>query len=73
MAIMSCDDDTESDGHDAASATFDEAASELEELGFVHEITLDGVVFSRPEPDAGGQYDPERGGSFLVKLTRFAC
>jgi hypothetical protein len=30
----------------------------LEELGFMHEITLDGVVFSRSEPDAG-EYDPE--------------
>ena len=36
---------------------FDEAASSLEELGFVHEVTLDGVAFSRSEPDAG-KYDP---------------
>ena len=51
---------TESDEHDTAYAAFDEAASSLEELGFVHEVTLDGVVFSRsePEPDAG-EYDPE--------------
>jgi hypothetical protein len=48
---------TESDEHDTACAAFDEAASKLEELGFVHEITLDGVVFSRSEPDAG-EYDP---------------
>jgi hypothetical protein len=57
MAITNCDG-TGSDGHDAASATFDEAASKLEELGFVHEITLDGVVFSRTEPDAG-EYGPD--------------
>jgi hypothetical protein len=43
--------------HDTATAAFDEAASSLEELGFVHEVTLDGVVFSRSEPDAG-KYDP---------------
>jgi hypothetical protein len=57
MAIIYCAD-TDSDGHDAATTAFDEAASKLEELGFVHEITLDGVVFSRAEPGAGG-YDPE--------------
>ena len=57
MAIICCAD-TESDEHDAANATFDEAASQLEELGFMHEITLDGVAFSRSEPDAG-EYDPE--------------
>jgi hypothetical protein len=57
MAIICCAD-TESDEHDAANTAFDEAASKLEELGFVHEITLDGVVFSRSEPDAG-EYDPE--------------
>ena len=48
---------TESDEHDTANAAFDEAASKLEELGFVHEITPDGVAFSRSEPDAG-EYDP---------------
>jgi hypothetical protein len=43
---------TESDEHDTATAAFDEAASKLEELGFVHETTPDGVAFSRSEPDA---------------------
>ena len=56
MAIINCDT-TESDEHDTATAAFDEAASSLEELGFVHEVTLDGVVFSRSEPDVG-KYDP---------------
>jgi hypothetical protein len=53
MTTTSCAN-TESDEHDTANAAFDEAASKLEELGFVHEITLDGVVFSRAEPGAGG-------------------
>jgi hypothetical protein len=57
MAIICCAD-TESDEHDAANATFDEAASQLEELGFVHEITPGGVAFSRSEPDAG-ECDPD--------------
>jgi hypothetical protein len=52
MAIINCVN-TESDDHDTATAAFDEAASNLEELGFVHEVTLDGVAFSRSEPDAG--------------------
>jgi hypothetical protein len=56
MAITNCVS-TEGDGHDTATAAFDEAASSLEELGFVHEVTLDGVVFSRSEPDVG-KYDP---------------
>jgi hypothetical protein len=56
MAITSCVN-TEGDEHDTATAAFDEAASSLEELGFVHEVTLDGVAFSRSEPDAG-KYDP---------------
>jgi hypothetical protein len=56
MAIISCVN-TESDEHDTATAAFDEAASSLEELGFVYEVTLDGVAFSRSEPDAG-KYDP---------------
>jgi hypothetical protein len=56
MTTISCAN-TESDEHDTATAAFDEAASKLEELGFVHEITLDGVAFSRSEPDAG-EYDP---------------
>jgi hypothetical protein len=66
MAIIYCAD-TESGEHDTANAAFDEAASQLEELGFMHEITLDGVAFSRSEPDAG-EYDPDtkqdRGGPF---------
>jgi hypothetical protein len=56
MTIINCDT-TEGDEHDTATAAFDEAASSLEELGFVHEVTLDGVVFSRSEPDVG-KYDP---------------
>jgi hypothetical protein len=46
MAIIYCAD-TESGEHGTANAAFDEAASRLEELGFMHEITHDGVVFSR--------------------------
>ena len=48
MAITSCAD-TEGDEHGTANAAFDEAASHLEELGYVYEITPDGVVFSRSE------------------------
>jgi hypothetical protein len=43
MAIINCAD-TESGEHDTANAAFDEAASQLEELGYVHEVALDGVV-----------------------------
>jgi hypothetical protein len=57
MTIMNCAG-TESDEHDTANAAFDEAASHLEELDYVYEMTLDGVVFSRSEPDAG-EYDPD--------------
>jgi hypothetical protein len=58
MTTTSCAN-TESDEHGTATAAFDEAASNLEELGFVHEVTLDGVAFSRcSEPDAG-EYGPE--------------
>jgi hypothetical protein len=46
MAITSCVN-TESDAHDSANATFEEAASQLEELGYSHEISSDGVLFSR--------------------------
>jgi hypothetical protein len=46
MAIISCIN-TESDAHDSANATFEEAASQLEELGYSHEISSDGVLFSR--------------------------
>jgi hypothetical protein len=56
MAIISCAN-TEGDEHDTATAAFDEAASSLGELGFVYEVTLDVVAFSRSEPDAG-EYDP---------------
>jgi hypothetical protein len=56
MAILNCDD-TEGDGHDTANTAFDEAASQLGELGYVYEMTLEGVVFFRSEPDAG-EYDP---------------
>jgi hypothetical protein len=41
MTAINCVN-TESDEHDTATAVFDEAASNLEELGFVHEVTLDG-------------------------------
>jgi hypothetical protein len=57
MTIINCAD-TEGDEHDTANAAFDEAASHLEELGCVYEMTLDGVVFSRSEPDVG-EYDPD--------------
>jgi hypothetical protein len=46
MTIISCAD-TESDEHDTANAAFDEAATHFEELGYVYEMTLDWVVFSR--------------------------
>jgi hypothetical protein len=39
--------DTGSEAHDSANATFEEAASQLEELGYSHEILADGVLFSR--------------------------
>jgi hypothetical protein len=54
MAVISCVN-TEGDEHDTATAApFDEAASSLEELGFVHEVTLDGVVFSKSYHCPGG-------------------
>jgi hypothetical protein len=46
MTATSCVN-TESEAHDPANATSDEAASQLEELGYLHEITPDGVAFSR--------------------------
>jgi hypothetical protein len=69
MAIINCVG-TEGDEHDTATAAFDEAASSLEELGFVHEVTLDGVVFSRSEPDVG-KYDPgtEIGAAHFLGLS----
>jgi hypothetical protein len=41
-----------------ANTAFEESASQLEELGYVHEITSDGVTFSRSEPDVG-DHNPE--------------
>jgi hypothetical protein len=35
---------TESEAHDSANATFEEAASQLEEQGYSHEINSDGVA-----------------------------
>ena len=49
MTTINCAD-TESGAHDTANAAFDEAASQLEELGYEYEITSDGVSFSRAEP-----------------------
>jgi hypothetical protein len=46
MAIMDCAD-TESGAYDIASAAFEEASSQLEELGFDYEITPEGASFSR--------------------------
>ena len=48
---------TEGDAHVVATAAFDEAASSLGELGFVYEVTRDGVTFSRSVPDVE-EYDP---------------
>jgi hypothetical protein len=56
MAIMDCAD-TESGAHDSASAAFEEASSQLEELGFDYEITSEGVSFSR-SGTAVEEYDP---------------
>jgi hypothetical protein len=56
MTTTSCAN-TGGDEHDTATAAFDEAASSLGELGFVYEVTPDGVAFSRSVPDAG-KYDP---------------
>jgi hypothetical protein len=55
MAITNCVD-TGSEAHDSANATFEEAASQLEELGYSHEVISDGVLFSR-EPVVE-EYDP---------------
>jgi hypothetical protein len=45
MAIMDCAD-TGSGAYDNAPAAFEEASSQLEELGFDYEITSEGVSFS---------------------------
>jgi hypothetical protein len=57
MTTTSCVN-TESEAHDTANTAFDEAASQLEELGYLHEIISDGVVFSRAGT-AVEDYDPE--------------
>jgi hypothetical protein len=57
MAITNCvDTGSEAHAHDSANATFEEAASQLEELGYSHEIISDGVLFSRES--VVGEYDP---------------
>jgi hypothetical protein len=55
VAIINCAN-TGSEAHDLANATSEEAASQLEELGYSHEISPDGVLFSR-EPVVE-EYDP---------------
>jgi hypothetical protein len=55
MTTINCAD-TESEAHD--NAAFDEATSQLEEPGYLHEVSSDGVAFSRAET-AVGYYDPE--------------
>jgi hypothetical protein len=51
MASNNCVNTERRDAHDSANATFEEAASQLEELGYSHEISheisSDGVLFSR--------------------------
>jgi hypothetical protein len=54
MTTTSCAN-TESEAHDSANATFEEAASQLEELGYSYEMSSDGILFSR-EPVVVG-YD----------------
>jgi hypothetical protein len=49
--------DTESAAYDKAPAAFEEASSQLEELGFEYEITSDGVSFSRSDTGVE-EYDP---------------
>jgi hypothetical protein len=50
--------DTGSEAHDSVNATFEETAFQLEELGYSHEISSDGVLFSRgPAVD---ECDPRR-------------
>jgi hypothetical protein len=56
MAIMNCAG-TESDEHDTANAAFEDASSQLEELGFEYEMASDGVFFSRSDTVVPG-YDP---------------
>ena len=57
MTIMNCDDTESGAREHRASAAFEEASSQLEELGFEYEITSDGVFFSRSDTDVLG-YDP---------------
>ena len=54
MTTTSCVS-TGSEAHDSANATFEEAASQLEELGYSYEMSSDGILFSR-EPVVVG-YD----------------
>jgi hypothetical protein len=67
MAIMNCAD-TGSGAHDPASNDFEEASSQLEELGFEYEITSDGVFFSRSDAVVPG-YDPAIGAAPFLGLT----
>jgi hypothetical protein len=56
MTTMNCAD-TYSGAHDSASNDFEEASSQLEELGFEYEITSDRVFFSRSDTIVE-EYDP---------------
>ena len=49
MAVINCVNTESDDAHDSANATSELAASQLEELciGYSHEISSDGVAFSR--------------------------
>jgi hypothetical protein len=46
MTTINCVN-TESEAHDSANATFEEAASQLEEQGYSHEIASTGFLFTR--------------------------
>jgi hypothetical protein len=62
--------DTESAAYDKAPAAFEEASSQLEELGFEYEITSDGVSFSRSDT-AVEEYGPatRTGAAPFLELT----
>ena len=47
MAVINCVNTESDDAHDSANATSELAASQLEELGYSHEMSSDGVIFSR--------------------------
>jgi hypothetical protein len=70
MTTISCAN-TESDAqaHDSANATFEEAASQLEELGYSHEISSDGVLFSRESVVV--DYGPSATGSPLLLFSSY--